>query len=160
MLPEGSRANLDGKWGEMCAQWPEFFQPDTNEGDQVEAVVAALNAVQVTYENPYGSSLPEYASDLAMLMYEEYLGMPEVKDGQARQVEKLTRQLSEARASIREQAAQVRKVGRLEARIQEYRDAARNKERRQAQRRKDNQDYAKMRGQVIRQRDQLLSKLR
>ncbi|MDY4139344.1 MAG: hypothetical protein SOY30_08410, partial [Eubacteriales bacterium] len=106
------------------------------------------------------SSLPQYASDLAMLMYEEYLGMPEVKDGQARQVEKLTRQLSDARAKIREQAAQVRKVGRMEARIQEYRDAARNKERRQAQRRKDNQDYAKMRGQVIRQRDQLLKKIR
>ena len=160
VLPEGSRASLDANWGEMCAQWPEFFQPDTNEGDQVEAVVAALNAVQVTYENPYGSSLPEYASDMAMLMYEEYLGMPEVKDGQARQVEKLTRQLSEARATIREQAAQVRKVGRLEARIQEYKEAAQGRYRRQAQRRKDNQDYAKMRGQVIRQRDQLLKKLR
>ena len=160
VLPEGSRANLDQNWAELCEQWPEFFQPDTNEGDQVEAVVAALNAVQVTYENPYGASLPQYASDLAMLMYEEYLGMPEIKSGQARQVEKLTRQLSDARAKIREQAAQVRKVGRLEARIQEYKDAARAKERRQAQRRKDNQDYAKMRGQVIRQRDQLLKKLR
>lgn len=160
VLPEGSPATLDRSWGEMCEQWPEFFQPDTNEGDQVEAVVAALNAVQVTYENPYGSSLPQYASDLAMLMYEEYLGMPEVKDGQTRQVEKLTRQLSDARAKIREQAAQVRKVGRLEARIQEYKEAAQGRYRRQAQRRKDNQDYAKMRGQVIRQRDQLLKKLR
>ncbi|MGN0747601.1 MAG: hypothetical protein ACI4ML_13055, partial [Aristaeellaceae bacterium] len=160
VLPEGSRATLDANWSEMCGQWPEFFQPDTNEGDQVEAVVAALNAVQVTYENPYGSSLPEYASELAMLMYEEYLGIPEVKDGQTKQVEKLTRQLSEARATIREQAAQVRKVGHLEARIQAYRDAAQGRYRRQAQRRRDNQDYAKMRGQVIRQRDQLLKKLR
>ena len=160
VLPEGSRANLDQNWAELCEQWPEFFKPDTNEGDQVEAVVAAMSAVQVRYENPYGSSLPQYASDLAMLMYEEYLGMPEIRSGQARQVDRMTRQLSEARAKIREQAAQVRKVGRLEARIQEYREAAQGRYRRQAQRRKDNQDYAKMRGQVIRQRDQLLRKLR
>lgn len=64
VLPEGSPATLDRSWGEMCEQWPEFFKPETNEGDQVEAVVAAMSAVQVRYENPYGSSLPQYASDI------------------------------------------------------------------------------------------------
>lgn len=157
---EGSGGvTLDNKWGELCERWPAFFREDTNEGDQVEAVLAALEAVQITYENPYGDSLNDYANDMAMLMYQEYMAIPEVKDGKTRQIEKLTTQLDEARATIRRQAAQVRKVGRLETRIQEYRDAARGRYQRQAQRRKDNQDYSKMRAQVIRQRDQLMRKL-
>lgn len=150
---------LDNKWGELCERWPAFFREDVNEGDQVASVLAALEAVQITYENPYGDNLNDYANDLAVLMYQEYMNTPEVKDRKTRQIEKLSRELDEARASIRSQAAQVRKLGKLEARIQEYRDAAHGRYVRQAQRRKDNQDYGKMRAQVIRQRDQLMKKL-
>ncbi|MGN0777726.1 MAG: hypothetical protein ACI4MJ_01130 [Aristaeellaceae bacterium] len=131
VLPRGSAANLDANWGMLCEQWPEFFSPDTNEGDQINAVIEAMDATKMTYVNPYGNTLEQHAADMAMDMYETYMRMPETESRESRQVADLRRQLGDMREKIRNQA----------------------------QRRKDNQAYAQMRGQVVRQRNQLTAML-
>lgn len=79
---EGS--TLDSLWGEMSELWPEFFEPDTHELEQVHTLVNALETIKPFYENPFydGSfdmDIDTASYDLAMRLYEEYYDIPELK---------------------------------------------------------------------------------
>lgn len=79
---EGS--TLDSLWGEMSELWPEFFEPDTHELEQVQTLVNALETIKPFYENPFydGSfdmDIDTASYDLAMRLYEEYYNIPELK---------------------------------------------------------------------------------
>lgn len=79
---EGS--TLDSLWGEMSELWPEFFEPDTHELEQVQTLVSALDTIKPFYENPFydGSfdmDIDAASYDLAMRLYEEYYDIPELK---------------------------------------------------------------------------------
>lgn len=79
---EGS--TLDSLWGEMSELWPEFFDPDTHELEQVQTLVNALETIKPFYENPFydGSfdmDIDTASYDLAMRLYEEYYDIPELK---------------------------------------------------------------------------------
>lgn len=79
---EGS--TLDSLWGEMSELWPEFFEPDTHELEQVQTLVNALETIKPFYENPFydGSfdmDIDSASYDLAMRLYEEYYDIPELK---------------------------------------------------------------------------------
>lgn len=79
---EGS--TLDSLWGEMSELWPEFFEPDTHELEQVQTLVSALDTIKPFYENPFydgsfGMDIDTASYDLAMRLYEEYYDIPELK---------------------------------------------------------------------------------
>lgn len=79
---EGS--TFDSLWGEMSELWPEFFEPDTHELEQVQTLVNALETIKPFYENPFydGSfdmDIDTASYDLAMRLYEEYYDIPELK---------------------------------------------------------------------------------
>lgn len=79
---EGS--TLDSLWGEMSELWPEFFESDTHELEQVQTLVNALETIKPFYENPFydGSfdmDIDTASYDLAMRLYEEYYDIPELK---------------------------------------------------------------------------------
>ena len=79
---EGS--TLDSLWGEMSELWPEFFEPDTHELEQVQTLVNALETIKPFYENPFydgsfGMDIDTASYDLAMRLYEEYYDIPELK---------------------------------------------------------------------------------
>lgn len=79
---EGS--TLDSLWSEMSELWPEFFEPDTHELEQVQTLVNALETIKPFYENPFydGSfdmDIDTASYDLAMRLYEEYYDIPELK---------------------------------------------------------------------------------
>jgi len=79
---EGS--TLDSLWGEMSELWPEFFEPDTHELEQVQTLVNALETIKPFYENPFydGSfdmDIDTASYDLAMRLYEEYYDIQELK---------------------------------------------------------------------------------
>ena len=75
---------LDSLWGEMSELWPEFFEPDTHELEQVQTLVNALETIKPFYENPFydgsfGMDIDTASYDLAMRLYEEYYNIPELK---------------------------------------------------------------------------------
>ena len=77
-------STLDSLWGEMSELWPEFFEPDTHELEQVQTLVNVLETIKPFYENPFydGSfdmDIDTASYDLAMRLYEEYYDIPELK---------------------------------------------------------------------------------
>ena len=69
--------SLDSLWGEISAQWPEFFPQDAHEAEQALLISEALEAVRPVYENPYAYDTEEAAYDLAMQMYDAYFDIQE-----------------------------------------------------------------------------------
>lgn len=68
----------------MSELWPEFFEPDTHELEQVQTLVNVLETIKPFYENPFydGSfdmDIDTASYDLAMRLYEEYYDIPELK---------------------------------------------------------------------------------
>lgn len=72
-----SGTSLDSIWGEISAQWSEFFPQDAHEAEQVLLISEALEAVRPVYENPYAYDAEEAAYDLAMQMYDAYFDIQE-----------------------------------------------------------------------------------
>ena len=105
---EGS--TLDSLWGEMSELWPEFFEPDTHELEQVQTLVNALETIKPFYENPFydgsfGMDIDTASYDLAMRLYEEYYDIPELKTLRQK-IEKEYRDIYDKRVEkIKEQEA-------------------------------------------------------
>lgn len=69
-------ATLDSYWPEMVQTWPGMFETDTNEGDQISAVLSALDATAKIIENPYEMTMDQMVQDVTAEVYERYLAMP------------------------------------------------------------------------------------
>ena len=93
--------SLDAAWEEMHQQWPGMFDQDASEGDKVQQVMAALEAVRREVSNPYAMNLEEMTQYVTAEMYQKYLEAPTVKGAEAR-TQETTRELEKTRAELRE----------------------------------------------------------
>lgn len=93
--------SLDAAWEEMHQQWPGMFDQDASEGDKVQQVMAALEAVRREVSNPYEMNLEEMTQYVTAEMYQKYLEAPTVKGAEAR-TQETTRELEKTRAELRE----------------------------------------------------------
>lgn len=126
---------LDAHWAEMAAAWPGMFDADTVEGEQVGAVLDALDATAKKVENPYGMNLDGMTQDVTAEVYQQYLDLPEKKGKDAATVQRLLEKLDKAREEARETTA------------------------RWSRRRAEMDERRAMRGEIIRQRGRMLQKL-
>ena len=93
--------SLDAAWEEMHQQWPGMFDQDASEGDKVQQVMAALEAVRREVSNPYEMNLEEMTQYVTAEMYQRYLEAPTVKGAEAR-TQETARELEKTRAELRE----------------------------------------------------------
>ena len=93
--------SLDAAWEEMHQQWPGMFDQDASEGDKVQQVMAALEAVRREVSNPYEMNLEEMTQYVTAEMYQKYLEAPTVKGAEAR-TQETARELEKTRAELRE----------------------------------------------------------
>lgn len=96
-----SALSLDAAWEEMHQQWPGMFDQDASEGDKVQQVMAALEAVRREVSNPYAMNLEEMTQYVTAEMYQRYLEAPTVKGAEAR-TQETARELEKTRAELRE----------------------------------------------------------
>lgn len=126
---------LDEHWNELAEAWPGMFDADTVEGDQVYALLDALDATAKKVENPYGMNLDSMTQDVTAEVYQQYLNIPEKKGRDAATVQRLMERLDKARAEARETTT------------------------RWSQRRAEMDEYHAMRREIIRQKQRILKKL-
>lgn len=91
--------SLDAAWEEMHQQWPGMFDQDASEGDKVQQVMAALEAVRREVSNPYAMNLEEMTQYVTAEMYQKYLEAPTVKGAEAR-TQETARELEQTRAEL------------------------------------------------------------
>nr|DAR40106.1 MAG TPA: hypothetical protein [Caudoviricetes sp.] len=126
---------LDEHWNEIAEAWPGMFDAETVEGDQVYALLDALDATAKKVENPYGMNLDSMTQDVTAEVYQQYLNIPEKKGRDAATVQRLMERLDEARAEARETTA------------------------RWSRRRAEMDEQHAMRREIIRQKQRILKKL-
>lgn len=135
---------LDEAWAEISGMWPEFFSADTNAADQPIAVAEALRSVEPTYENPYGMNNADAAHDLALQVYEEYFGIPEVHTF----ADKQNAKLEQLRAKYSSRLEKVRREAKERNELQK--ELFREKMEAQASKRKESAAVRKYKPRIIR----------
>lgn len=136
--------SLDAAWEEMHQQWPGMFDQDASEGDKVQQVMAALEAVRREVSNPYAMNLEEMTQYVTAEMYQRYLEAPTVKGAEAR-TQETARELEKTRAELREAR---RELEQSKGTIERWRKA-----------RETLAEQRKARAEVIRQKGRILKKL-
>ena len=165
--------SLDAAWEEMHQQWPGMFDQDASEGDKVQQVMAALEAVRREVSNPYEMNLEEMTQYVTAEMYQKYLEAPTVKGAEAR-TQETTRELEKTRAELREAR---RELEQSRAEIAAARQEAQEDRRMTAEminvanenaqqiikkwsaKREEMAERRKARAEVIRQKGRILKKL-
>lgn len=136
--------SLDAAWEEMHQQWPGMFDQDASEGDKVQQVMAALEAVRREVSNPYAMNLEEMTQYVTAEMYQKYLEAPTVKGAEAR-TQETARELEKTRAELWEAR---RELEQSKGTIERWRKA-----------RETLAEQRKARAEVIRQKGRILKKL-
>lgn len=136
--------SLDAAWEEMHQQWPGMFDQDASEGDKVQQVMAALEAVRREVSNPYAMNLEEMTQYVTAEMYQKYLEAPTVKGAEAR-TQETARELEKTRAELQEAR---RELEQSKGTIERWRKA-----------RETLAEQRKARAEVIRQKGRILKKL-
>lgn len=165
--------SLDAAWEEMHQQWPGMFDQDASEGDKVQQVMAALEAVRREVSNPYAMNLEEMTQYVTAEMYQRYLEAPTVKGAEAR-TQETARELEKTRAELREAR---RELEQSRAEIAAARQEAQEDRRMTAEminvanenaqqiikkwsaKREEMAERRKARAEVIRQKGRILKKL-
>ena len=165
--------SLDAAWEEMHQQWPGMFDQDASEGDKVQQVMAALEAVRREVSNPYAMNLEEMTQYVTAEMYQKYLEAPTVKGAEAR-TQETARELEKTRAELREAR---RELEQSRAEIAAARQEAQEDRRMTAEminvanenaqeiikawsaKREELAEQRKARAEVIRQKGRILKKL-
>ena len=165
--------SLDAAWEEMHQQWPGMFDQDASEGDKVQQVMAALEAVRREVSNPYAMNLEEMTQYVTAEMYQKYLEAPTVKGAEAR-TQETARELEQTRAELREAR---RELEQSRAEIAAARQEAQEDRRMTAEminvanenaqqiikkwsaKREEMAERRKARAEVIRQKGRILKKL-
>lgn len=165
--------SLDAAWEEMHQQWPGMFDQDASEGDKVQQVMAALEAVRREVSNPYAMNLEEMTQYVTAEMYQRYLEAPTVKGAEAR-TQETARELEKTRAELREAR---RELEQSRAEIAAARQEAQEDRRMTAEminvanenaqqiikkwsaKREEMAEQRKARAEVIRQKGRILKKL-
>ena len=136
--------SLDAAWEEMHQQWPGMFDQDASEGDKVQQVMAALEAVRREVSNPYAMNLEEMTQYVTAEMYQKYLEAPTVKGAEAR-TQETARELEQTRAELEKTR---RELEQSKGTIERWRKA-----------RETLAEQRKARAEVIRQKGRILKKL-
>lgn len=165
--------SLDAAWEEMHQQWPGMFDQDASEGDKVQQVMAALEAVRREVSNPYAMNLEEMTQYVTAEMYQRYLEAPTVKGAEAR-TQETARELEQTRAELQEAR---RELEQSRAEIAAARQEAQEDRRMTAEminvanenaqqiikkwsaKREEMAERRKARAEVIRQKGRILKKL-
>lgn len=165
--------SLDAAWEEMHQQWPGMFDQDASEGDKVQQVMAALEAVRREVSNPYAMNLEEMTQYVTAEMYQKYLEAPTVKGAEARtqetarELEKTRAELQEARRELEQSRAEIA-AARQEAQedrrmtaemINVANENAQQIIKKWSAKREEMAERRKARAEVIRQKGRILKKL-
>lgn len=170
---DAAAGTLDAHWNEIAEAWPGMFDADTVEGDQVDALLDALDATAKRVENPYEMNLDRMTQDVTAEVYDKYLAIPETvsrnsralkQQMQQREAAEAERDAARAEADAAQartedvkllnanQAAEIKRLrGELKKAQQQARTWAENRE-------KINKQHA-MRREIIRQKQRILKKL-
>lgn len=170
---DAAAGTLDAHWNEIAEAWPGMFDADTVEGDQVDALLDALDATAKRVENPYEMNLDRMTQDVTAEVYDKYLAIPETVSRNSRAVQQQMQQRAAAEAERdaaraeadaaqartedvkllnANQAAEIKRLrGELKKAQQQARTWAENRE-------KINKQHA-MRREIIRQKQRILKKL-
>lgn len=170
---DAAAGTLDAHWNEIAEAWPGMFDADTVEGDQVDALLDALDATEKRVENPYEMNLDRMTQDVTAEVYDKYLAIPETvsRNSRALQQQMQQREAAEAERDAAKaeaedaqartedvkllnanQAAEIKRLrGELKKAQQQARTWAENRE-------KINKQHA-MRREIIRQKQRILKKL-
>lgn len=165
--------SLDAAWEEMHQQWPGMFDQDASEGDKVQQVMAALEAVRREVSNPYAMNLEEMTQYVTAEMYQKYLEAPTVKGAEARtqetarELEKTRAELQEARRELEQSRAEIA-AARQEAQedrrmtaemVNVANENAQQIIKKWSAKREEMAERRKARAEVIRQKGRILKKL-
>lgn len=165
--------SLDAAWEEMHQQWPGMFDQDASEGDKVQQVMAALEAVRREVSNPYAMNLEEMTQYVTAEMYQKYLEAPTVKGAEARtqetareleqtraELEKTRRELEQSRAEIAAARQEAQEDRRMTAEmINVANENAQQIIKKWSAKREEMAERRKARAEVIRQKGRILKKL-
>lgn len=170
---DAAAGTLDAHWNEIAEAWPGMFDADTVEGDQVDALLDALDATAKRVENPYEMNLDRMTQDVTAEVYDKYLAIPETVSRNSRALKQQMQQREAAEAERdaaraeaedaqartedvkllnANQEAEIKRLrGELKKAQQQARTWAENRE-------KINKQHA-MRREIIRQKQRILKKL-
>lgn len=170
---DAAAGTLDAHWNEIAEAWPGMFDAETVEGDQVDALLDALDATAKRVENPYEMNLDRMTQDVTAEVYDKYLAIPETVSRNSRALQQQMQQRAAAEAERdaakaeaedaqartegvkllnANQAAEIKRLrGELKKAQQQARTWAENRE-------KINKQHA-MRREIIRQKQRILKKL-
>lgn len=101
--------SLEQAWRDLSGMFPDTFDPDTPDVDMSTLLHdEVLNMYDRPIENPYGYGMKEYAADLAMRLYGEYMAMPERKTFADKQQKKLEMQRARYNTLMEQQREQAK----------------------------------------------------
>ena len=178
---DAAAGTLDAHWNEIAEAWPGMFDADTVEGDQVDALLDALDATAKRVENPYEMNLDRMTQDVTAEVYDKYLAIPETvsrnsralkQQMQQREAAEAERDAARAEADAREAAADERvktvealqanqeeEIKHLREQLKEARTEAQKITEKWSANREKMDARRKMRREIIRQKYRMMQKL-
>lgn len=171
---DAAAGTLDAHWNEIAEAWPGMFDADTVEGDQVDALLDALDATAKRVENPYEMNLDRMTQDVTAEVYDKYLAIPETvsrnsralkQQMQQREAAEAERDAAKAEADERVkkvealQANQAEEIRHLREQLKEARTEAQKITEKWSANREKMDARRKMRREIIRQKYRMMQKL-
>ena len=171
---DAAAGTLDAHWNEIAEAWPGMFDADTVEGEQVDALLDALDATAKRVENPYEMNLDRMTQDVTAEVYDKYLAIPETvsrnsralkQQMQQREAAEAERDAARAEADERVkkvealQANQAEEIRHLREQLKEARTEAQKITEKWSANREKMDARRKMRREIIRQKYRMMQKL-
>nr|DAQ77435.1 MAG TPA: hypothetical protein [Caudoviricetes sp.] len=171
---DAAAGTLDAHWNEIAEAWPGMFDADTVEGDQVYALLDALDATAKRVENPYEMNLDRMTQDVTAEVYDKYLAIPETVSRNSRTLQQQMQQRAAAEAErdaakaeaderVKKvealQANQAEEIRHLREQLKEARTEAQKITEKWSANRKKMDARRKMRREIIRQKYRMMQKL-
>lgn len=171
---DAAAGTLDAHWNEIAEAWPGMFDADTVEGDQVDALLDALDATAKRVENPYEMNLDRMTQDVTAEVYDKYLAIPETVSRNSRALKQQMQQRAAAEAErdaakaeaderVKKvealQANQAEEIRRLREQLKEARTEAQKITEKWSANREKMDARRKMRREIIRQKYRMMQKL-
>lgn len=171
---DAAAGTLDAHWNEIAEAWPGMFDAETVEGDQVDALLDALDATAKRVENPYEMDLDRMTQDVTAEVYDKYLAIPETVSRNSRALQQQMQQRAAAEAErdaakaeaderVKKvealQANQAEEIRHLREQLKEARTEAQKITEKWSANREKMDVRRKMRREIIRQKYRMMQKL-
>ena len=99
---------LDTLWRELCVKYPELFDYDTNEAQQVFRLIEVFDSLKPQMKNEFEGNIDEASAELAYRLYDEYFSVPELKTEAQKQNNQMIALRAEFKKSLEEAKQQYR----------------------------------------------------